>query len=666
MTESRYSSLTYTPVQHELDWPSNFPLHARRLALSVLELLPDCQALNGMPETWRYQLNREIPDLDTELAKWMSKQLVFVCRHWIHVLCEVESPDDEVVSALYRCIPALRHWIAAMGIVGEIGQACRALHGLYQWLGTKSMAADLQRTVYGLYRCAGGSRNALAISSLSILGAAHPFVPSKNPLHRAFATYMASRSRIVAEHTDTSQAWPSQGESLRIHNKAGVHHVEYSPDGYSLASAGRDNVVRLWDPTTGVHVRELRGHTAATNCVTFSPDGSCLASAANDQTVRLWDLTAERPSKELRGHTGDVWGVAISSDSRYVVSASTDHTVRLWDAVTGAPLREFTGHTAQVPTASFSPDGRHIASGSWDHSIRIWDVATGTSVRKIDHGGPVVFLTYSPNDHRIASTAYNIPLRLWDALTGALVRTFSRIVWNVTFSPDGRRLASAGQDHTVQLWDATTGAHLREFKGHIDGVWSVAFSPDGHHLASGSHDQVVQVWNLDSDPDASLRALKGHTEWVTSVAFSLDGGHLVSTSRDHSVCVWEVASGNCLVHKIPNRSMHPQDTSFTTDDSILAIHYTAEYVIYLHFPSLDDVTGSLSTSFRSAPLSSRVYLDGNSLCVKSEDIALHTCWLPDYFEPTTPVVQHGKNVCIGGKEGMIAFVDLDGFGSPNI
>ena len=634
-----------------------------------------------MPETWRYQLNRDIPDLEAELAKWMSKQLAFVCRHWIHVLCEVESPDDEIVSALYRCIPALRHWIAAMGIVGEISQACRALHGLYQWLvrlefvartcasslfqGTKSMAGDIRWMVYGLHRCAGGSRKALAISSLSILGTAHPFVPLKNPLHQAFATYMASRSRIVAEHTDTSQAWPSQ-ESLRIHNRAAVHHVEFSPDGYSLASAGRDNVVRLWDPTTGAHVRELKGHTGATNCVTFSPDGTCLASAANDHTVRLWDLTAERPSKELRGHTGDVWGVAISSDGRYVASASTDHTVRLWDAATGAPLREFTGHTAQVPTAAFSPDGRHIASGSWDHSIRIWDVATGASVRKIDHVDQVVFLTYSPDGRRIASTAYKIPVRLWDALTGALVHTFSRIVWNVAFSPDGRHLASAGHDRTVQLWDATTGAHLREFKGHTDGVWSVAFSPDGHHLASGSHDQVVQVWNLDSDPDAPLRALKGHTGWVTSVAFSLDGGHLVSTSRDHSVCVWEVASGNCLVHKIPNRSMLPQDTSFTTDGSILAIHYTAEYVIYLHFPSLDDVTGSLSTSFRSTPLSSRVYLDGNSLCVKAGDIVLHACWLPDYFEPTTSVVQHGENVCVGGKEGMIAFVDLDGLGSPDL
>jgi hypothetical protein len=55
-----------------------------------------------------------------------------------------------------------------------------------------------------------------------------------------------------------------------------------------LASAGLDNVVRVWDVVTRRQVAELTGHQRRIHFVTFSHSGRQLATAGMDRTVKLW------------------------------------------------------------------------------------------------------------------------------------------------------------------------------------------------------------------------------------------------------------------------------------------------------------------------------------------------------------------------------------------
>ncbi|WP_083873563.1 AAA family ATPase [Frankia sp. QA3] len=71
-----------------------------------------------------------------------------------------------------------------------------------------------------------------------------------------------------------------------------------------LASAGDDDSVRLWDPTSGTQISELTGHAAAVNALAVVPlaDGRILlASAGDDDSVRLWDPTSGTQISELTG-----------------------------------------------------------------------------------------------------------------------------------------------------------------------------------------------------------------------------------------------------------------------------------------------------------------------------------------------------------------------------
>ena len=61
-------------------------------------------------------------------------------------------------------------------------------------------------------------------------------------------------------------------------------------DGATLASAGKDDTVRLWDVATGQPLGDpLTGHIDEVRDVAFSPDGATLASGGVDGSVRLWD-----------------------------------------------------------------------------------------------------------------------------------------------------------------------------------------------------------------------------------------------------------------------------------------------------------------------------------------------------------------------------------------
>jgi WD40 repeat protein len=132
-------------------------------------------------------------------------------------------------------------------------------------------------------------------------------------------------------------------EEVREHpaHRGEVNSVAFSPDGKLLASGGDDQIVKIWDVSTGQEAADsFRGHTGYVMSVAFSPDGKLLASGGKDETVRVWDVEKGLKYTDplmytLRGHTNWVYSVAFSSNSRLVASAGFDNAVRVWDVSAG-------------------------------------------------------------------------------------------------------------------------------------------------------------------------------------------------------------------------------------------------------------------------------------------------------------------------------------------
>jgi WD40 repeat protein len=350
-----------------------------------------------------------------------------------------------------------------------------------------------------------------------------------------------------------------------------VYSVAFSPDGKTLVSGGDDQVVCLWEVSSGKCLNMFHGHTRGVYSVAFSPDGKILASGGNDQAVRLWDVSSGKLLHTLQGSANAVWSVVFSPDGKILASGSDDRTVCLWEVSSGKLLQTLSGHRHWVRSVAFSPDGRTLASGSFDQTIRLWEVSSGTLLHTLrDHASTVWSVAFNPDGKILASGSDDKTVRLWEISSGKLLQTLSghsRWVRSVAFSPDGRTLASGSYDQTVSLWEVSSGKLLYTLHGYNNVVFSVAFSPDGKTLASGSYDQTIRLWQVGSGK--LLTSLHGPTNIVWSVAFSPDGRTLASGSFDPAIRLWEVSTGKLLT-TLYRHSNWVYSVAFSPDGKILA------------------------------------------------------------------------------------------------
>jgi WD40 repeat protein len=362
--------------------------------------------------------------------------------------------------------------------------------------------------------------------------------------------------------------------------KDNVLATVFSPDGRSLASAGLDNKVTLWDASSRKAIAVLEGHTDAVLAVAFSPDGKRLASAGKDMTVIVWDLDTRTPVfSPLRGHLDRILGIAFSPDGRTVASASYDGKVILWDAATGGRISTLAGTGVQYLGLAFSPIQPLLAVACADKSVLLLDVETGRQrVRLSGHEDRVLSVAFSPNGKTLASASEDKTVMLWDVQSalplGLPLRKHEGAVWGVSFSPDGKLLASAGEDMTVVLWvlppdegrfDTLESTVL---EGHRGVVRSVSFSSDGKTLASGSDDHRLILWDLLEQK--LLTRLYARQGPVWGVAFSPNGEMLASATENGEVILWASATGRRLPSVFKQHQGPVLAVSFDPEGKLLA------------------------------------------------------------------------------------------------
>ncbi len=337
-----------------------------------------------------------------------------------------------------------------------------------------------------------------------------------------------------------------------------LHALAFAPDGKTLAAAGANGTLKLWDVGTAGKEKEraaLDGGKATVYALAFAPDGKTLAVGGAEAGVKLWDVSTagkEKVRETLKGTNAPVRGLAYALDGKTLAAGGEESKdgfpvgfVRLWDAA-GKELATLNPVPAAVASLAFSADGKTLATGGKDDAVRLWDAVTGRPQGVLrGHLGWAGCVAFSPDGKTLVSGGYDRTVKLWSPGgngTDEVLHGHKDWVNGVAFSPDDKRLASCGADGSVRLWDVTTGKEEKVLEGHKGAVLAVAYGPDGKTVASAGADGTVRLWDVDAKSKsygAARTVLKEHKGAVHAVAFFTPGKYVASGASDGGVRLWD-------------------------------------------------------------------------------------------------------------------------------
>ncbi|HEY7786402.1 MAG TPA: WD40 repeat domain-containing protein [Pyrinomonadaceae bacterium] len=168
----------------------------------------------------------------------------------------------------------------------------------------------------------------------------------------------------------------TQSERTTVLETEEVNTLSFSADGRIVAVGSEAGDVRIVDVASNTKISGFNVGEGLTT-VRFNPGSETLASAGADGSVALWDTKTGALRMRLRKHESLINALAFSPNGEFLASGGDDRSIVLWELSTGKSKRTLKGHDVTVSSLAFSPTGDLLASGTGNASVVLWDVRTG-------------------------------------------------------------------------------------------------------------------------------------------------------------------------------------------------------------------------------------------------------------------------------------------------
>lgn len=156
-----------------------------------------------------------------------------------------------------------------------------------------------------------------------------------------------------------------------------VTSIRFHPDGEIFATAGEDGLIHVWNVASFAHMATFTGHTGAVVDINFSENGYSLASTSKDQTLKIWDLEqigqcntvqlSAQPHSLSYDFSGRFLAVSVTSGAK-----NANKEIRVFTGKNVDLVASFeTSGKGDVTAVRWGPDAQWV-SFAQDKNIHFW------------------------------------------------------------------------------------------------------------------------------------------------------------------------------------------------------------------------------------------------------------------------------------------------------
>ena len=160
---------------------------------------------------------------------------------------------------------------------------------------------------------------------------------------------------------------------LIFKHRSDVKSCEWNPYRNIVVSGGKDQLVELWDPNSGMNIRTLHLHNNSINRIRFNQNGNWILSGSKDHLVKVTDIRMMKELQVFKGHDSEVNTLRWHPVHENIFcSAGADRKIIYWKVGQEKNYIINNAHDKEIFDLCFNTIGTLLASGSNDTHLKIW------------------------------------------------------------------------------------------------------------------------------------------------------------------------------------------------------------------------------------------------------------------------------------------------------
>ncbi len=285
----------------------------------------------------------------------------------------------------------------------------------------------------------------------------------------------------------------ADGAKTGLDTNAWVRAIAFAESGKTVVTGGFDGRL-LFAPATAEKLtpsRTIEAHQGFIRAVAVSPDGSTIASAGNDLTVKLWNASDGKLIREMTGHASHIYNLAFHPAGKRLVSGDLKANLIDWDVAAGKQVRTwqakslskydktFKAFIGGFRGLTFSPDGKKLAGSG----------ITAVTNAFAGVGNPAVVVFDWEKGEPLVEHVSKGKLR--------------GVGWGAALHPDGTTIGCVGGNGGYLLfWKPGELEDFHRVKLKSD-ARDLDLAADGLHLATAHFDGQVRIHKMDAKAETA-------------------------------------------------------------------------------------------------------------------------------------------------------------------